>query len=161
MAVEARKKIAANNWKVELPTICAKGVGSARTASRRAASRRNHQTSGAALATGLALVSAMAIQNAAQRIHLGVSPPTTLMTGDTTQIMIDVADLMHGMAIEKQGALRARLPKMMAAVMAFALGCAGAAIVYARVGVYCFLIPPLLGVGTLMFRMTAYEGDVR
>src|SRR5271170_739430 len=117
--------------------------------------------SGAALATGLALVSAMAIQNAAQRIHLGVSPPTTLMTGNTTQIMIDVADLMHGMAIEKQGALRARLPKMMAAVMAFALGCAGAAIVYARVGVYCFLIPPLLGVGTLMFRMTAYEGDVR
>ena len=25
----------------------------------------------------------------------------------------------------------------------------------------CFLIPPLLGLGTLVFRMTAYEGDVR
>ena len=45
-----------------------------------------------ALATGLTLVSAMAIQNAAQRIHLGSSPPTTLMTGTTTQVMIDAAD---------------------------------------------------------------------
>src|ERR1700677_1342682 len=32
-----------------------------------------------ALITGLTLVSAMAIQNAVQRIHLGSSPPTTLM----------------------------------------------------------------------------------
>jgi uncharacterized membrane protein YoaK (UPF0700 family) len=48
--------------------------------------------SGPALATGLTLVSAMAIQNAARRIHLGSSPPTTFMTGATTQIMIDVAE---------------------------------------------------------------------
>lgn len=40
--------------------------------------------SGTALATGLTLVSAMAIQNAVRRIHLGSSPPTTLMTGTTT-----------------------------------------------------------------------------
>ena len=47
------------------------------------------------LRPALTLVSAMAIQNATQRIHFGASPPTTLMTGTTTQIMIDVADLMR------------------------------------------------------------------
>src|ERR1700736_3267674 len=57
--------------------------------------------SGPALATGLTLVSAMAIQNAVQRIHLGSSPPTTIMTGTTTQIMIDIADMTRNMPIDK------------------------------------------------------------
>jgi uncharacterized membrane protein YoaK (UPF0700 family) len=117
--------------------------------------------SGVALATGLILVSAMAIQNAAQRIHLGGLPPTTIMTGTTTQIMIDLADFMRGMPAEKKDAARPRLLRMAAAVMVFASGCAAAAIIYARAGVYCFLVPPLLGVGTLMFRMAAFEGDGR
>jgi uncharacterized membrane protein YoaK (UPF0700 family) len=34
-------------------------------------------------------------KNAAHRIHLGTSPPTTLMTGITTQLMIDVADVIR------------------------------------------------------------------
>jgi len=55
-----------------------------------------------ALATGMVLVSAMAIQNAVHRIHLSSAPPTTLMTGTTTQIMIDVADLMLGGPPEAQ-----------------------------------------------------------
>jgi uncharacterized membrane protein YoaK (UPF0700 family) len=117
--------------------------------------------SAAALATGLTLVSAMAIQNAAQRIHLGGSPPTTLMTGTTTQIMIDVAELGWGVPSDKKDAARARLTRMTASVCAFAFGCAAAAIFYALAGVYCFLVPPLLGAGTLMFRMAAFEGDVR
>ena len=39
-----------------------------------------------AVLTGMVLVSAMAIQNAAHRIHLGSAPPSTVMTGTTTQI---------------------------------------------------------------------------
>jgi uncharacterized membrane protein YoaK (UPF0700 family) len=39
------------------------------------------------------LVAAMAIQNAAHRIHLGSAPPSTVMT--TTQIMIDLADMIQ------------------------------------------------------------------
>jgi uncharacterized membrane protein YoaK (UPF0700 family) len=38
-----------------------------------------------ALLTGMTLVSAMAIQNAVQRTHLGAVPPTTIMTGNTTR----------------------------------------------------------------------------
>src|ERR1700754_1631253 len=45
-----------------------------------------------AILTGMALVAAMAIQNAVHRIYLGNAPPSTLMTGTTTQIMIDLAD---------------------------------------------------------------------
>lgn len=47
-----------------------------------------------AIVTGLVLVAAMAIQNAVHRIYLGSAPPSTMMTGTTTQIMIDLADLV-------------------------------------------------------------------
>jgi uncharacterized membrane protein YoaK (UPF0700 family) len=114
-----------------------------------------------ALATGLTLVSAMAIQNAAQRIHLSSSPPTTLMTGTTAQIMIDVEDMMRSLPADKKNAARARLARMTASVLAFAFGCAAAALFYSRISTCCFLIPPLLGLGTLAFRMAAFEGDVR
>lgn len=84
--------------------------------------------SGPALATGLTLVSAMAIQNAMQRIHLATLPPTTIMTGTTTQIMIDVADLIRNIPADKKDAVRARFARMTASVLAFALGCAAAAL---------------------------------
>ena len=115
----------------------------------------------AAITTGLTLVSAMAIQNAAQRIHLGASPPTTIMTGTTTQIMIDVADLLRGLPVDKKDAAQARLVRMSVSVLAFASGCAAAAMLYSMAGVYCFLVPPVLGASTLAFRMAAFEGDVR
>jgi uncharacterized membrane protein YoaK (UPF0700 family) len=117
--------------------------------------------SGPALVTGLTLVSAMAIQNAAQRVHLGSSPPTTIMTGTTTQIMIDIADLAHSLPADQAVAARNRLTRMSASVLAFAFGCAAAALLYARVGIYCFLVPPLLGTCTLMFRFAAFEGGAR
>jgi len=44
-----------------------------------------------AILTGMVLIAAMAIQNAVHRIYLGSAP---LMTGTTTQIMIDLADLI-------------------------------------------------------------------
>jgi len=121
---------------------------------------RNGDTA-AGLATGLTLVAAMAIQNATQRIHLGASPPTTIMTGTTTQIMIDVADLTRGLPLDKKDAVQARLVRMSVSVLAFASGCAAAAVAYSLAGVYCFLVPPLLGASTLLFRMAAFEGDVR
>jgi uncharacterized membrane protein YoaK (UPF0700 family) len=114
-----------------------------------------------ALATGLTLVAAMAIQNAAQRIHLGSAPPTTVMTGTTTQIMIDVADLMRSDSREKTLAARERIARMSANVVAFASGCTAAALLYSWAGVYCFLVPPVLGICALSFRTTSFEGDVR
>ena len=48
-----------------------------------------------AIVTGMTLVSAMAIQNALQRTHMANTSPTTIMTGNTTQVMIDLADLLR------------------------------------------------------------------
>jgi uncharacterized membrane protein YoaK (UPF0700 family) len=98
----------------------------------------------ASILTGMVLVSAMAIQNAASRTRLGSSPPTTLMTGTMTQIMIDIADLIRGLAPEARATATARMSKMFANVAGFALGCAGGAILYSQISMWCFAIPPIL-----------------
>jgi uncharacterized membrane protein YoaK (UPF0700 family) len=103
----------------------------------------------AALLTGMALVAAMAIQNAIHRIHMGSLPPTTIMTGNTIQIMIDLADLMRGVPAAAREAIRLRLSRMSAGVSAFAFGCASAALMYAKQGIWCFAIPPLIAACTL------------
>jgi uncharacterized membrane protein YoaK (UPF0700 family) len=103
----------------------------------------------AALITGMALVAAMAIQNAIHRIHMGALPPTTIMTGNTIQIMVDLADLTRGVAPDARAAIQARLSKMSAGVAAFAIGCGAAALIYAKQGIWCFTIPPLIAACTL------------
>jgi uncharacterized membrane protein YoaK (UPF0700 family) len=96
----------------------------------------------AALLTGMILVAAMAVQNAVHRTHLASTPPSTIMTGNTTQIMLDLADLMRGAAPEAAAAIRPRLRNMGIAVAAFAAGCATAALAYHAVGVWSFAVPP-------------------
>lgn len=103
-----------------------------------------------AIATGMVLVAAMAVQNAVHRIHLAAAPPTTLMTGTTTQIMIDIADLLQGG--EWQAENSARLGRMAAAVTLFALGCGIAALVFATAGAWCFVLPPVAAAITPLLR---------
>src|SRR5579871_1388187 len=90
-----------------------------------------------AIATGMVLVSAMAIQNAVHRVHLASSPPSTLMTGTTTQVMLDIADLVY--AREGAQVQTARLIQMATNVVVFAIGCAAAAMSFAHFGVWCFV----------------------
>jgi uncharacterized membrane protein YoaK (UPF0700 family) len=103
-----------------------------------------------AVLTGMVLVAAMAIQNAVHRIHLGSAPPSTLMTGTTTQVMIDLADMLHGHAATDGSGQR--LARMSTNILAFAAGCAAAALLYARFGVWCFLAPPILAAISLCVR---------
>jgi uncharacterized membrane protein YoaK (UPF0700 family) len=105
-----------------------------------------------AVLTGMVLVAAMAIQNTAHRIYLGNAPPSTLMTGTTTQIMIDLADMIYSRAAP-DGQTRARTMKMSGNVIVFALGCGAAALLYARYGVWCFAVPPLLAAVSLLSRL--------
>ena len=105
----------------------------------------------AAVVTGMLLVSAMAIQNAISRIHLGTAPPTTLMTGTTTQMMIDIADLLRGgLPDEQRVAAKGRLGRMGANVGAFAFGCAAGALLFSQFKMGCFVVPPLLAVVPLL-----------
>lgn len=94
--------------------------------------------------TGMLLVIAMAVQNAAHRIHLGSEPPSTLMTGTTTQIMIDVADLLRGVPVASREPISARLGRLAAAVAAFAFGCGLAALSYTQFFMWCFAVPPVV-----------------
>jgi hypothetical protein len=55
------------------------------------------------IVTGMVLVAAMAVQNAASRIHLASDPPSTLMTGTTTQVMIDLADMLQWLGEGRNG----------------------------------------------------------
>jgi uncharacterized membrane protein YoaK (UPF0700 family) len=103
----------------------------------------------AALATGMVLVAAMAIQNAIHRIHMGALPPTTIMTGNTIQIMIDLADLLRGAPEAARGAIRTRLSRMSISVAGFAAGCAAAALIFAKQGIWCFVLPPVIAACTL------------
>jgi len=103
----------------------------------------------AALSTGMVLVAAMAIQNAIHRIHMGALPPTTIMTGNTIQIMIDLADLMRGVPTPAREVIRLRLSRMSVSVTGFAAGCALAALIYAKQGIWCLLLPPLIAGCTL------------
>jgi uncharacterized membrane protein YoaK (UPF0700 family) len=114
-----------------------------------------------AVLTGMVLVAAMAIQNAAHRIHLGSAPPSTLMTGTTTQIMIDLADMLQAPRGEDAGHPGARLLGMSTNVAVFAAGCAAAALLYAKVGVWCFVVPPVIGAGTVLMRMTGTTDAAR
>jgi uncharacterized membrane protein YoaK (UPF0700 family) len=114
----------------------------------------------AALATGMSLVAAMAVQNAAHRVHFAAAPPSTVMTGTTTQIMMDLGDLMHGQTPEKATAARERLQQMTASVLAFAVGCALGALLYAYLGVWCFWAPPVLVVITLPMRGALAQADL-
>jgi uncharacterized membrane protein YoaK (UPF0700 family) len=111
----------------------------------------------AALTTGMALVAAMAIQNAVHRLHMGALPPTTIMTGNTIQIMIDLADLTRGVPAELRAAIRLRLSRMSSSVAAFAAGCGAAALIYAKQGIWCFAIPPLLAACSLWLGESAPE----
>ena len=73
--------------------------------------------SGLALTTGLTLVSAMAIRNAAHRIHLGSAPPSRPSCSTTTQMMIDVADLLRHPEADKKDAARSRLIRATASAL--------------------------------------------
>ena len=105
-----------------------------------------------AIIVGMTLVSAMAIQNAAQRIHLSAAPPTTLMTGTTTQMMIDIADMISGVPVAAGDAMRSRLRRMSVAVASFAVGAAAGALLFHAIGSWCFALPPVVA---FLARITA------
>lgn len=105
---------------------------------------------GPAMITGMTLVAAMAIQNAVHRIHLAGSPPSTLMTGTTTQIMMDLADLMRGNAPEARAATVRRIRSLSAAMASFAAGAATAALLFHWARTWNFVLPPVVAVWTMI-----------
>lgn len=114
---------------------------------------RSEET-GVTLVVGLTLVAAMAIQNGLHRAHLPKAPPSTLMTGTTTQIMLDLADLLAQPKAEDVAAAKERIRKMAIAVLTFAFGCGCGALGYICAPTAAFSVPAILALIAL-FASTA------
>ncbi len=106
----------------------------------------------AALLTGFAAIAAMALQNAVQRVHLANLPPTTLMTGSTTQATIDAVDLISGADPEHAAAIRVRFVRLSLSILYFAAGCASAATLYWLVGFWCLGVAVMVGATAALMR---------
>ena len=102
-----------------------------------------------AFVAGMSMVCAMAVQNAMHRMHLSQLPPSTLMTGNTTQVMLDLADLLKNVQGEARAAATGRLRKMVPSILYFASGCALAALAYLWLGMWCFALPPVVALVSL------------
>jgi len=103
-----------------------------------------------AIAVGLLGVAAMAIQNAASRTVFVSYPPTTVMTGNVTQTVMDAVEVVLGTA---DAAGKARLRKMLPPVVGFALGAIAGGIGFVRFGFGC-LAAPLVAVLYVAWRRT-------
>jgi uncharacterized membrane protein YoaK (UPF0700 family) len=106
----------------------------------------------AALLAGFAGVAGMAIQNGVQRIHYAALPPTTLMTGNTTQAALDAVDLWRPEPGTDVAAVRARFLRILASILWFAAGCGVAALLYYFFGFWCLAVPVAVGAATAVLR---------
>jgi uncharacterized membrane protein YoaK (UPF0700 family) len=108
-----------------------------------------------ALLTGFAGIAAMALQNALQRVHLASLPPTTLMTGNTTQATIDAVDLLIAPEPGKAAETRARFLRVALSICYFAAGCAASATLYWLVGFWCLGVAVVVGAAAAVMRVEA------
>jgi uncharacterized membrane protein YoaK (UPF0700 family) len=88
------------------------------------------------LVSGMLGAAAMGVQNAAGKLQFGRIAPTTVMTGNVTELLIDMTDLAGGRATP---AVKARFVKFFWPVLAFALGCVAGGIAYVTFGFWCLL----------------------
>jgi uncharacterized membrane protein YoaK (UPF0700 family) len=89
---------------------------------------------------GLLAVAAMAVQNAASRLVFASLAPTTVMTGNVTQLVIDAMHLRSAIPGERAEAA-ARVGKFLPPILAFAIGGIGGALAFSAVGFWAVLAP--------------------
>ena len=105
-----------------------------------------------ALVTGLLAVAAMAVQNALMRLELVALPPSTVMTGNVTQFVIDAMAARGAASPAIAQASRQRMGHLAPGLVAFALGAATAALAFASVGLWSLALPTVL-CGVLAWRL--------
>ena len=105
-----------------------------------------------ALITGLLAVAAMGVQNALMRLELASLPPSTVMTGNVTQFVIDAMTARATPSPAAAQAARQRMRHLVPGLIAFTLGAAAAALAFAGVGLMSLALPTLL-CGFLAWRL--------
>jgi uncharacterized membrane protein YoaK (UPF0700 family) len=97
-----------------------------------------------AILTALSGTVAMGVQNAASRTVFASLSPTTVMTGNVTQLVIDAVDLIGGGSEITLNPVRARFKRFWPPVVAFAAGAACGALSYKFGGFLGLLVPSAL-----------------
>ena len=91
-----------------------------------------------AMAAGLFGAAAMGAHSAASKLLLAHLAPTSMMTGNVTQLVIDTVDRLRGAG---DAATAARCSKFFWPLFGFALGCAGGAWLYLAFGFVALVVP--------------------
>ncbi len=94
------------------------------------------------LATGVLGAAAMGVQNAAARLAFIDMAPTTVMTGNVTQLVLDLVELLRGGVTEV--GLRQRIQKLIWPILAFACGALCGAFVYMHVSLWALALPVVI-----------------
>jgi len=96
------------------------------------------------IAAGLLGALAMGVQNAQGRLDLASLVPTTMMTGNVTQVVIDAVDLLVNQDPAGAAAARSRMARMLPAVLGFGAGSIGGAFAYRALSFWALLLPMAL-----------------
>ncbi len=91
---------------------------------------------------GLMGAAAMGMQNASSRMLLSKLTPSTVMTGNVTQLIIELTDWLLG---RRDADLRLRIDRLLFPVLAFALGAMTGAMAYSAIG-FLALLPPAVAI---------------
>ncbi|CAM2158942.1 conserved membrane protein of unknown function (plasmid) [Pararobbsia alpina] len=108
--------------------------------------------SGWVVTCGMIGAMAMGVQNAHSRLIARPGVPNTVMTGNVTQVILDVLDLCSPhVPTDVKRASRERVSKMLPAIVAFGLGAIGGALGYRHFG-FVALALPVVAVAWLAMR---------
>ncbi|WP_322088616.1 YoaK family protein [Burkholderia sp. BCC1999] len=120
-----------------------------------------HPDSLPALVAGIVGTFAMGVQNAHPRVIPRAGVPNTVMTGNVTQAILDVVDMLSpGTADSVRADARARFAKMLPAIVAFALGAACGALGFRHVG-FPALLAPVCALAALALCASQAAGTVK
>ena len=84
------------------------------------------------------------LQNAASRTVFASFSPTTVMTGNVTQLIIDAVDLAGGATVDASAAIRARMRRFWPPVVSFAGGAVAGAVGFSKFGFGALTLPTAL-----------------
>jgi uncharacterized membrane protein YoaK (UPF0700 family) len=102
----------------------------------------------------------MGVQNAHSRLVARPGVPNTVMTGNVTQVILDVLDLCSPrVGADVKAAARARATKMLPAIVAFGLGAIAGAFGYRTFGFWALLLP-VIGLAWLAMQAWMHRNAV-
>ncbi|WP_332848651.1 YoaK family protein [Massilia sp. S19_KUP03_FR1] len=104
-----------------------------------------------AMAAGLCGAAAMGVHSGTSRLLLSELAPTSMMTGNVTQVVIDTVDYLRG---ERGPGIGARCAKFVWPVLAFGVGAIIAAFAWHAIG-FIALAAPLLILAVLIWKELA------